>query len=224
MFAVSPFLTERRTKMVDAPILMIGSGNLQKQKLFQGMFSAYQVTVTAPPAGLPSPEENGHTAVENAALKAAYYGQYADYVLCADSGLLFLDLSEDDPRQPGLHVRTPQGIRLDDEEMITYWADRVRALGGRVRAAYVDGTALKTPERVLTLLPTREEMESTAFYLTDQVVPERKPGWPLDSISYDADGRNFLDEERKPVQAQWGYSDRLVAFVVEKMGLKKIHA
>lgn len=207
--------------MMKIPTLMIGSGNLQKVNLFQKLLQEYEVSVVPPPDNLPPPEENGRTAVENAVLKATYYGRYADYVLCADSGLLFLDLPEDDPRQPGLHVRTPQGVRLDDEEMIAYWVKKVHALGGRVRAAYVDGTALKTPETVYPFLATRQEMEATAFYLTDQVSAKRKPGWPLDSISYDRDGHHFLDEGKKMVQSQWGYQERLKKFIAEKMGLEK---
>ena len=35
------------------------------------------------------PEEMGNTPEENAILKAKFYGQYFDYVICNDSGLYF---------------------------------------------------------------------------------------------------------------------------------------
>ena len=66
-----------------------------------------------------NPQETGKTPMENAMIKAAFYGRYADAVICADSGLYFDALALDDPRQPGLQIRTPGGEkRLDDEEMI----------------------------------------------------------------------------------------------------------
>ena len=51
------------------------------------------------------PEENGKTPEENAILKAKFYGQYFDTVICNDSGLYFEELSLNDVRQPGLNVR-----------------------------------------------------------------------------------------------------------------------
>ena len=66
------------------------------------------------------PEENGSGPEENARIKAAFYGKYCDRVICNDSGLYLDCIPLDDPRQPGLNIRTPQGKRLDDEEMIQY--------------------------------------------------------------------------------------------------------
>ena len=65
------------------------------------------------------PDEKGNTPEENAIIKAKFYGQYFDKVICNDSGLYFDGLPLDDKRQPGLNIRTPNGEkRLDDEEMI----------------------------------------------------------------------------------------------------------
>lgn len=50
----------------------------------------------------------------------------ADAVICADSGLYFDSLPLDDPRQPGLHVRTPSGTRLGDEQMEKPYTARLK--------------------------------------------------------------------------------------------------
>lgn len=81
------------------------------------------------------PEESGGSPEENARIKAKFYGQFCDHVICNDSGLYFDGISMDDPRQPGLKIRTPQGRRLDDEEMIQYYSALLHRLGGR-RLAY----------------------------------------------------------------------------------------
>jgi inosine/xanthosine triphosphate pyrophosphatase family protein len=76
------------------------------------------------------PQESGNTPEENAKIKAAFYGQYFDHVICNDSGLYFDALDLHDPRQPGLNIRSPQGKRLNDEEMIEYYSNLVHSLGG----------------------------------------------------------------------------------------------
>ena len=157
--------------------------------------------------------------MENAVLKAEFYGQYAPCAVCADSGLYFDELPLDDPRQPGLHIRTPQGKRLDDEEMIAYYADLVRSLGGKVTAYYLDGFALRMGENTYTFAATREECRARAFTMTDTPCAYRRPGWPLDSLSYDHDGKAFLDPERKQdAQQEWGFKARLKAFFREHLG------
>ena len=65
------------------------------------------------------PEETGTTPEENAIMKAEFYGQYFDVVICNDFGLYFEELDFEDLRQPGLNIRTPMNMdRLSDEEMI----------------------------------------------------------------------------------------------------------
>ena len=124
----------------------------------------------------------------------------------------------EDPRQPGLPIRTPGGKRLDDEEMIAYYAELVRSLGGKVTAYYLDGFALRMGEETHTFEATREECRARAFTMTDTPCAYRRPGWPLDSLSYDHDGRAFLDPQRKQdAQQEWGFKDRLKAFFREHL-------
>ena len=204
--------------------ILIGTGNPSKARYFHELLAGTGAAcVSAREMGIEeTPEENGRTPLENARQKAAFYAQYADAVICADSGLYFDPLALDDPRQPGLHIRTPQGgRRLDDDEMIAYYAELVRSLGGRVRAYYMDAFVLRIGEKVYDFEATREEALAWAFDMVDTPCVWRRPGWPLDSLSLEDDGRYFLDPDRRrdePAQDQAGYRSRLEEYY-EHMGL-----
>ncbi len=179
--------------------VLIGTTNPSKLRMFEEWLKEYPVEfVTLSDLGITGePTETGDTPTENARLKAEYYGQFADHCICQDSGLYLDALPLDDPRQPGLHIRTPQGKRLDDEEMIAYYSALAGSLGGKVMAYYLDGFAVKTPDGIRTYMKTREEARSGAFWLTDKPSEKRRPGWPLDSISLMPDGSYFLDNQYK---------------------------
>jgi len=207
--------------------ILLGTTNLSKIRRFTDLLSAYDVQIITPyDLNIEDePEETGKTPVENAVQKVRFYGQYCDRVLCEDSGLYFKNFSMDDPRQPGLHIRSPFGLRLDDEEMIAYYASLVHQLGGRQLAGYVDGIAVGDRGTVKTFL---DERENEGFYLVDVVHPNRHPGWPLDSISVDREtGYYFVDEA--PAQENIndlviqssGYRERLIGFLADAFGLQK---
>lgn len=164
------------------------------------------------------PQETGSTPEENARIKAEFYGQYAETVICADSGLYFDSLDMADPRQPGLHVRTPEGVRLDDAQMVEYYAALAHSLGGQVLAYYVDGCALKIGGKVYGFQETREEALANAFYLVDRPCEAMREGWPLDSISLDLDEVSFHDPRRETsIQNLLSYRERLQIFLREKL-------
>ena len=174
--------------------VLIGTTNPAKRRMFEQVLQGYDLSfVTLDDLNIHAePEEMGHNPAQNAAIKAAFYGKYADYVICNDSGLYFDPLEIEDARQPGLHIRTPQGIRLDDEAMIAYYSSLVHSLGGKVMAYYLDGFAVKTPQGVFSYMKTREEAREGAFWMVDTPVKERRPGWPLDSLSQLLDGTSYL--------------------------------
>ena len=176
--------------------VLIGTTNPAKLKFFQDALKGYDVDlITLADLGITDePTEAGKDPGENAAIKAAFYGKYADYVIGNDAGLYFDALPWDDPRQPGLHIRTPNGNRLDDEEMIAYYSALVHSLGGRVMAYYLDGFAVKTPDGVQSYLKSREHARLSAFWMVDTPVAARRPGWPLDSLSMEFDETSFMEE------------------------------
>lgn len=221
---ITPVLFKRWESGVDTRDILIGTTNPSKVGYFETLLAGAPVRFVTP-KDLEideDPEENGQTPVENAKIKAAFYGQYADAVICADSGLYFDGLALDDPRQPGLHVRTPGGCaRLDDEQMIAYYTQLVHSLGGHALAYYLDGIAIKVGKEIFGFQATREEARAKAFYMLDHpcACANWQAGWPLDSLSMDIDKVPFLDPMRGIPQMQSAYKARLRAFLLEKLGL-----
>lgn len=206
--------------------VLLGTTNPSKAAMFENWLAGEGIRfLTLRDVSIPGePEENGATPAENARRKAEYYGRYADYVICNDSGLYLAGLPMEDARQPGLHIRTPGGAahRLDDEEMIAYYAGLAHSLGGRVRACYVSGFAVKTPQAVYLYEESIGELAEQAFWLTDTPCAERRPGWPLDSLSYYSDRKTSFLSPKPPVLSgpeddrEW---KRLLAFLKESLGL-----
>ena len=170
-------------------------------------------------------EENGTGPEENARIKAAFYGKYCDRVICNDSGLYFDCIPLDDPRQPGLHIRTPQGTRLDDEEMIEYYSALIRSLGGKTLAYYLDGIAVYRSGTISSYLDERGKHAS--FYMVDKPSPNRHPGWPLDSLSlnqntmtYFVDHRNNLYDAVEDPVIIGHYRQRVVDFLKRALELE----
>lgn len=173
------------------------------------------------------PEEMGATPEENAIMKAKFYGQFFDKVICNDSGLYFDELPIDDQRQPGLHIRTPNGEkRLDDEEMIAYYAALVRSLGGKVLAYYLDGIAVCNGGKIYSYMENSETTKLSAFYMIDTPSEKRHEGWPLDSLSLNRNtltyfvdkGNNIYDSVEEQIMIG-EYRNRLVSFLKEALGL-----
>ncbi len=164
------------------------------------------------------PEESGESPEENARIKAAFYGQFCDHVICNDSGLYFDSLPLNDPRQPGLKIRTPQGKRLDDEEMIEYYSKLVHSLGGKALAYYLDGIAVYRNGKIESYVD--EQGKAAAFYMVDAPSPNRRLGWPLDSLSvnkrtmtYFVDqGNNIYDPVEENIMVG-EYRQRVVDFL-----------
>ena len=196
--------------------ILIGTTNPSKVALFRQLLEGTQATFVTPQTLHidAEPEETGRTPEENARLKAAFYGRFAERVICADSGLYVDTLPLDDPRQPGLHIRTPNGVRLDDEQMIAHYAALSRAMGGRVLAYYLDGCAVRTPQGLYSFQATREEAREAGFYLLDTPCAQRREGWPLDSLSVDLEGRSFFDAHYSVLpQLKKTYIARLTVFL-----------
>ena len=169
------------------------------------------------------PQESGESPEENARIKAAFYGKFCDRVICNDSGLYFDALALEDPRQPGLHIRTPQGKRLTDEEMIVYYSALVHSLGGKALAYYLDGFAVKTPKGVKQFMKSKADARMGAFWMLDTPVAERRPGWPLDSLSRKLDETSFLQEgvELKPT-SDGETKKAWVRFLADALGLSPL--
>lgn len=178
--------------------VLIGTTNPSKVKRFEDMLCGYDIEfLTLKDMHIDiEPHENGSTPEENAIIKAKYYGQFFDTVICNDSGLYFDGIPLSDSRQPGLNIRSPQGKRLDDEEMIDYYSKLVHSMGGKVLAYYLDGIAVYTKGMIYSFMDNGEAVRANAFYMTDSPSDKRHPGWPLDSISLNKNTMTyFVDKE-----------------------------
>lgn len=187
--------------------VLIGTTNPSKVDKFTCLLRGYTVECVTPRDLniTQEPEETGNTPEENAIIKARYYGKFADRVICADSGLYFRDLGFQDPRQPGLHVRTPQGIRLTDDEMIAYYTQLIHGLGGRVSAYYLDGIAACCGDHVVSMSQCYD-----SFDMVDHVSSVWHEGWPLDSISI---------FQKKRAESESSGDERITRFLAEALKL-----
>lgn len=207
--------------------VLIGTTNPSKVKRFEELLDGHDVEFyTLKDLGIEDePEEMGTTPEENAVIKARFYGHYFDRVICNDSGLYFDALPIEDDRQPGLNIRTPGGCdRLDDEEMIAYYASLVKSLGGKVLAYYLDGIAVYNRGKISSYMENSEATRESAFYMIDQPSGCRHPGWPLDSISLNRntltyfveEGNNKYDTTEENVMVG-EYRERLVRFLEDAL-------
>lgn len=210
--------------------VLIGTTNPSKMRRFRDLLKEYPVEfyTLQDLVIIDEPEESGATPEENAILKAKFYGKYFDRVICNDSGLYFDELPLNDPRQPGLHVRTPQETRLDDEQMISYYASLVHELGGRVLAYYLDGIAVYCDGKITSMMENSDATRASAFYMVDSPSPNRHPGWPLDSISLNRRTMTYFVEQKEnetdTTQEQiilGEYRKRLIAFLAKALDLEK---
>ena len=175
--------------------VLIGTTNPSKAQRFADLLKDCEVEfVTLSDLKIEEePEETGRTPEENAIIKAEFYGRFFDRVICNDSGLYFEELALSDERQPGLHVRTPLGgKRLNDEEMIDYYAKLAAALGGKVTAYYLDGIAVYNQGKISSFMDEKMAKETGSFYMVEKPSEKRQEGWPLDSLSKYKDNDNYF--------------------------------
>lgn len=209
--------------------ILIGTTNPSKISRFEGFLIGCDVEFyTLRDLEIESePDEIGSNPKENAEIKARYYGQFFDRVICNDSGLYFDCLPLDDPRQPGLNIRTPQGReRMSDEESIEYYSSLVHELGGKVLAYYVDGIAVYNNGKVYSFMETGDKLLADAFYMVDTPSEKRHEGWPLDSISINCNtntyfvdkGNNIYDPVNENIMVG-EYRKRVVEFLKKSLEL-----
>lgn len=198
--------------------ILIGTTNPSKIKKYQDYLSDYEIEwYTLKDLHIDAiPEENGRSPKENAEIKAKYYGQFFDSVICNDSGLYFLDFPLDDPIQPGLYIRRVNGKELSDEEMIAYYSQLAHQHGGRILAWYVQGVAIYEAGKIYSFLEYDENSRYYAFYMNDHIVDQYTPGWPLDALCSPV---GLFDEEVIQLKKK-EYDERFREFLITHLKLK----
>ena len=175
--------------------VLLGTTNSSKVKRFSDLLKGYDIEfVTLNDIEITEePEEKGTSPEENAIIKAKFYGQYFDIVICNDVGLYFKELDLEDSRQPGLNIRTPMNMnRLSDEEMIAYYSKLIAKLGGKVTAYYLDGIAVYNHGVISSFMDNEAAQKTGVFDMIDKASSKRFEGWPLDSLSIDNETGKYL--------------------------------
>ena len=214
--------------------ILLGTLNIAKVKYYEQILSGLDITFLTPRDLhiADTPHETGRNPQENAMIKAAFYGQYADFAIGQDAALYIRGLPFDDPRQPGLSVRrAPDGHERTDDEMIADYRTLAHSLGGRMTCFYQDGWAVCAHGETKGFMDTGEVNDVYAFDMVDTPHPSRHPGWPLDSLSInrrtghyfvEPNGRTdetlYIAREKQLVQ---DYQRRLRAFLVGCLGLRE---
>lgn len=178
--------------------ILLGTTNPAKIERFSNLLNQYDIEfITLNDLNIVSiPNEVGNDPKENAEIKARFYGQFFDYVICNDQGLYIDCLDFDDSRQPGLNIRSPLGKRLNDDEMIEYYSHFVHELGGQIEAYYVEGIAIYDKGKVYSYMDSYEHLKEKSFYMIDKVSNLRCEGWPLDSLCiYKSNNHYFVEED-----------------------------
>lgn len=214
--------------------ILLGTTNASKVKYFAQMLKGVDAEfVTLRDLGITEvPGETGRDPKENAMIKAAFYGKYAEFVIAQDSALYIRSLPLDDPRQPGLNVRrAPDGHERTDDEMLADYAALAHSLGGRMTCAYLSALAVCARGNTQGFMDTGAVNDVYAFYMVDTPHENRHPGWPLDSLSVDrrtgkycvepdwrAGADQYTAREKQLIEA---YERERRAFLVGCLGLSE---
>lgn len=165
-------------------------------------------------AEIPIIEENFNSPLENARKKAfTYYRSFHIPVFSCDSGLYIDDLP--DTLQPGVHVRTINGVRLNDDEMIAYYSDLSKSHGNKLVCRYKNAICLVFDDQTF-FERMDSSIESEKFIITSISHSKRINGFPLDSLSIDIEsGKYFYDIKDEESKKASKISQGFVKFFVE---------
>lgn len=133
-------------------------------------------------------EETGKTEAENALIKARAYNKLTGMpVVSNDSGLVIDKLKPED--QPGVFVRRNHGKELTDEELLNFYIEKIKEVGGQssghfnVALAIIDENGNEF---------VREFKPQRLFVSTPNKII--KKGIPLDSIAFDLTTGKYMSE------------------------------
>lgn len=174
--------------------LLFGTGNPAKLEAMQRRLERLGIALIGlkdVKQPIPQIEEDGASPLENAEKKArGYYKAFGMPVFSCDSGLYFEGVPEE--LQPGVHVRTINGKCLTDEEMLAHYIGLVQKYGN-LTARYRNAICLILDEEHI-YKAMDDSMASMPFIITSKPHKNRKPGFPIDSISIDIQtGKYFYD-------------------------------
>ena len=162
-------------------------------------------------------DESGTHPLENARIKAlAYYNALKTPVFSCDSGLYFGQLSLDDPRQPGVHVRRINGRRLNDEEMTAHYSALAKEFGGSITARYINSICLVLDNGVIHE-HAGQDIASEPFKIVAKPHHKRSPGFPIDCLSVHIESGMYYYDIPNYMEKYFGIADGFAAFFSQKI-------
>jgi len=155
-------------------------------------------------------DESGTNPLENARIKAmAYYKALNMPVFSCDSGMYIDEL--EDARQPGVHVRRINGHRLNDAELMEYYAAIAKEFGGSVTARYHNSICLVLGDSEIYEY-AGEDIASERFMIVDKPHPKRSEGFPIDSLSVHLGSGMYYYDIANYKEKYFGIADGFTAF------------
>lgn len=123
-----------------------------------------------------------------------------------------------DDEQPGVHVRKVNGKRLNDNEMVAYYAAVAKRLGGRAIARYRNAVCLVMGDSIM-YEHFGEDIASTAFYIVDTPHAKRVEGFPLDCLSVGIQtGKYYYDKAESRSSEDSGQASGFRVFFKKVIG------
>jgi len=180
---------------------MFGTTNPAKVLQIQGALLPLGIAVVTLPESARSimVEEDGQTARENAHKKAITYAQaIGQPVLSMDGALFFEGLSTE--KQPGVRVRRIPGFtgKPTDGEVVEYYVELVRGLGGRASGHWDFGLCYAKPDGKCIERTIRSERVFVDTPSLKTVV-----GYPLESIQIDPLTGKYISEMSQSEQDEF---------------------
>lgn len=159
-------------------------------------------------------KEDGKNAIENAIQKAKPYYEATNITTIGIDDNLYLEGLSDE-EQPATHVRRINGKRLNDDEILDYYINVVKKLGGRAEAKWVKGIAICSSKGIKTF-----EYSRSKFYFVTEKSKIMHEGYPLDSISIIPEFGKYLTElteEERKIYKQNSSSKAILDFIKENI-------
>ena len=196
--------------------VLFGTGNPAKLSVMQERLASLSIELIglqdlkAKGMVIPIVPENGATPLENARQKArAYFEAFHMPVFSCDSGLYLEGVPEE--LQPGVHVRTINGVSLTDEQMLEYYSSLAKKYG-TLTATYKNAICfIKDETHIYEAMDP--SMESKPFFIVETPHSSiRKKGFPLDSLSVHTKTGQYYYDMPEDALSQFAVEDGVLEF------------
>ena len=179
--------------------IIFATTNEAKVKQFQGALAPFGIVVKSLKnfTSLPSIEEDGETAQENAKKKATIYARASKQTVVSMDNALYFDKLPTEA-QPGIHVRRihSDNTRPTDEALLSHYTELVKQFGAQTTGRWEFAICIATPDgqcQETTIISPR--------IFTSTPSSKIVPGYPLESMQIDPKTGKYISEMDQAEQA-----------------------